>query len=79
MADDPNEDAREKAVEVLERVVEDTGVKAKCEELGLRDVAKERVKAIAKETSEGKKTKEASQESIAVLMRLLKKLEMKKS
>ena len=77
MADDPNDDAREKAAQALDVVVGDAGLRAQCAEMGLVIVLRDRVRAIAQEVSAGKRTQAESQEAIGVLMQLLKRMETK--
>lgn len=79
MVDDPNDDAREKAVTLLAHLAEDAGVRAQCDALGVAGVARDRVRTIALEVGAGKRTKEEAQEAMGVLMWLLKKVETKKS
>jgi HEAT repeat protein len=77
MADDPNDDAREKAAQALEIVVGDAQLREQCAGMGLASVVRDRVRAIAQEVSAGKRVQAESQDAIAVLMQLLKKLEGK--
>jgi hypothetical protein len=71
MADDPNDDAREKAVALLSRVTQDETVRTRCAELGLAGVLRERAKKCEEEEKEGKRSREEASEAIAVLKGLL--------
>lgn len=78
MTDDPNDDAREKAAHALEIAAGDAQLREQLSTMGLVGIARDRVRAIAQEVSQGKRTQAESQDAIRVLMQLLKKMEAKK-
>lgn len=67
MVDDPSADVREKAVTLLEMLLNNESVRARCKDIGLAGVIEDRLKAL--EAEEGVEADERAQ-SINTLKRL---------